>query len=166
MIFLKPGGRHLLSEEGSGLGEDSPDSESPEPSADCAPTYFCNAKEEDKLYEEEQPQQTFKRRMKGYAKSHADPGCIRKSSLTLYRNFKWVTNLFGSIAQQNSISYITSLRCKSKFMLKKSFTHIRWARSHGQNLNPSNCQSSNATAKQTWLGSVQRTLRKRSKKWG
>jgi len=71
------GGRHLLSEEGSGLGEDSPDSESPEPSADCAPTYFCNAKEEDKLYEEEKPQQTFKRRMKGYAKSHADPGCIQ-----------------------------------------------------------------------------------------
>ena len=79
MIILKTGGRHLLSEEGSGLGEDSPDSESPEPSADCAPTYFCNAKEADKLYEEEKPQQTFKRRMKGYAKSHADPGCIRKS---------------------------------------------------------------------------------------
>ena len=84
MIFLKTGGRHLLSEEGSGLAEDS---ESAEPSADCAPTYFCNAKEEDKLYKEEEPQQTFKRRMKGYAKSHADPGCISKS---LYMNIKWV----------------------------------------------------------------------------
>ena len=84
-----------MSEEGSGLAEDS---ESAEPSADCAPTYFCNAKEEDKLYKEEEPQQTFKRRMKGYAKSHADPGCISKShSLYEYQMgvesfwFNWTT---------------------------------------------------------------------------